>query len=129
MNAANMMIMNGIDDMADYTFMNSKMYTSIIDYIILSDNIIIPENKINLMQHGGLVNNKSGLNKSWSLSGIPKNSEYVHNSMKVYSDHKYIIGDHFLVSCKIKIIKNQHPSNPLPIHSDRCDLLIYLLLI
>lgn len=119
MNAANMMIMNGMDNLSEYTFTNSKMNTSIIDYIILSDNIIFPDNKNNLISNGGLVNNKSD-NKFDSFS-IPENSEYVHNSMKVYTDHKYIIGDHFLVSCKIKIIKTQSSSNLLPLLPKQSD--------
>ena len=43
MNAVQMVVMNGIDSGGEFTFRNSKKGASVIDYIILSDNIVIPD--------------------------------------------------------------------------------------
>src|SRR6185503_7452950 len=42
LNAVNMVVMKGIDSGGNYTFSNSLNESSMIDYIILSDNILFP---------------------------------------------------------------------------------------
>ena len=44
MNASQMVIMNGLDSGGDYTFSNSRDDSSVINFIILSDNIVTPGN-------------------------------------------------------------------------------------
>lgn len=47
MNAVQMVVMNGIDSGGEFTFRNSKKGASVTDYIILSDNIVIPDSNGN----------------------------------------------------------------------------------
>ncbi len=62
---------------------------SMIDYIAVSDNIILPTPP-----------STSTLNTN---SQLLENSYYCSKSFCVYTDHDFIIGDHFLISCKIKL--------------------------
>lgn len=74
MNTANMIIMNGLDGIGEATFeVTSQKKSSIIDYIMLSDNIIIPGNEINLLDKS--INWKSTTINSYSMD-IPENTEY-----------------------------------------------------
>jgi hypothetical protein len=94
-----MIIMNGIDSGGNITFRNSKAHSSTVDYIILSDNIVLPD-------EGEVLENLLDDKKSGSIhfnENIPDNSNYVRTSMKVYSDFRYQLGDHYLVACKIKM--------------------------
>ncbi len=41
-NAANMVVLNGVDSGGGFTFKNTEDKKSMIDYIVVSDNIILP---------------------------------------------------------------------------------------
>ena len=66
-----------------------RIKKSIVDYIVVSDNIILPNPSLN----STLDDNSQFL----------ENSYYCTKSFCVYTDHDFIIGDHFLISCKIKL--------------------------
>ena len=96
MNSVNMVIMNGIDSGGGFTFEN-KIGKSTIDLIMLSDNIVIPSNCIDPV-------NMRDIKASGNIpitDSIPSDSLYVHKSLTVWTDYKYRIGDHFLVTCKV----------------------------
>jgi hypothetical protein len=101
MNSAGMIIMNGVDSGGGYTFENS-IGNSIIDYIILSDNIVMPSNSI-LSPNLKMEDKSCPVNIS---NSIPVDSLYVPNSCTIWNDYMYRIGDHFLLSCKLVIPKS-----------------------
>ncbi len=78
-----------LDSGGDFTFKNTEDKKSMIDYIAVSDNIILPTPP-----------STSTLNTN---SQLLENSYYCSKSFCVYTDHEFIIGDHFLISCKIKL--------------------------
>jgi hypothetical protein len=91
LNAANVVILNGIDAGGDHTFKNSEDKKSMIDYIAVSDNIILPTPDPNINS---------------DTSQFLEHSFYDEKSFRVYFDHEYHIGDHFLITCQIKLNKN-----------------------
>jgi len=96
LNAANMVVLNGIDSGGEFTF-KSTSGQSMIDYIAVSENILFPGS---IIQQGG--NLLSG--NSHSLTKIPLDSLYCCHSCKIiWSDYEYVIGDHFLLTCQIQI--------------------------
>ena len=101
MNSVNMVILNGIDSGGEFTF-DGHQGSSMIDYIILSDNIMIP----NVARNQMVSECKSGV---VSVSDpIPLDSLYIPRSCTVWNDdNKYIINDHFLITCKLAIPKPQ----------------------
>ena len=108
-NSAGMVIMNGIDSGGEYTFERTisnngsdtvEIQNSMIDYIILSDNIVFPG--FGILDHNDLDTKSAPVN---IINHIPENSLYIPNSCTVWSDYKYRIGDHFLLSCKLLISK------------------------
>jgi len=120
MNAINMVVMNGIDSGGEHTFRHLNIPTSVLDYIIISDNILLPGNEIKFLDKS-IETIKSGPVDVYPGSTIPENSEYIHKSMKVYSDFKYIIGDHFLISCRIKMFRNHVGSDVIISKTDTTD--------
>ena len=109
MDAAGMVIMNGIDSGGGYTFERTitksdtkevEVQTSMIDYIILSDNILLPGCGTSNHNVPDAVSNPVNI-----IHSIPENSFYIPNSCTVWSDYPYRIGDHFLLSCKLAISK------------------------
>ena len=116
MNASQMVVMNGVDSGGECTFMSSNKGSSVIDFIILSDNIISPGKGSDIAtvedRECDLIQN---------CHDIPSDSLYVKKSMKVLTDYKYKVGDHFLVICKIKSsykptpVENQYQAKKLDI--------------
>jgi len=106
LNAVNMVVMNGIDSGGNYTFSNSLNESSMIDYIILSDNILFPNTEdLSIAQ----PDQTSG--HVQASARLPSDSEYILKSTKVHVGYKYQIGDHFLISCIIRL--NAVPPNIL----------------
>ncbi len=93
MNSLNMVIVNGIDSGGDYTFDDK----SVIDYIIVNENIFAPSFRSNIM-NSDLDDKNSGI---ITCDDIPIDSLYCRNSCKVWLDKIYRIGDHRLLSCQI----------------------------
>ena len=95
MNACNMVIINGIDQVCPYTFQNvnlksktkknnkNKQGFSVIDYIVMSENILS-------------TNKEEGKEEK-------QNVKYVQNSFKVWNEKFADISDHKLISCKIQL--------------------------
>ena len=104
MNSVNMIIINGIDSGGGYTFEN-KNGSSTIDLIIVSDNIFMPGNTLQIDAN----NTKSADIKSSDVvsfsDSIPIDSLYCPKSCQIWTDYKYRIGDHFLITCKIEADK------------------------
>lgn len=82
-----MIIINGVDSLANFTCEISSG-KSIVDYIIVSNNIIIPS--------------KNTDNKN-SNQLIADQSIYEPKSFKTWMNHSEMIDDHFLITCKFKL--------------------------
>ena len=93
MNASGMVVMNGIDGGGEYTFTSSSNGSSVIDLIILSDNLIAP---------GDCTLDPVDTDPTEFYNDFPEDTLYVRKSMCVMSEFKHCIGDHFLVTCRIK---------------------------
>ena len=115
MNAVNMVIMNGIDSGGNFTFEHPNG-SSIVDYIILSDNIILP----------GMESTEVGMDsRSEPIKAntpIPVDSIYIPNSFMVWSDYAYRIEDHFLISCKVVSSKPNVPMMPIQEVGQKLDI-------
>ena len=109
MNAAQMVVMNGLDSGREFTFLSTsklksqgskqkiKERKSVIDYIILSDSIIAPDTD-NSQPH--YEDQESGTTQN--CYDFPENTLYIRQSTKILTDYKYHVSDHFMVTCKIK---------------------------
>ena len=81
MNVCNMIIMNGIDSGPDMTYVNSKKEKAILDYIILSDDLVRFVKKTDDI------------------------TRYKHHSLKIWHEYDCQISDHKLISCELKLQK------------------------
>ena len=102
MSASGMVVMNGIDSGGEYTFTSTNSGSSVIDLIILSDNIIAP---------GDCTLAPVNTDSIDDYSDFPDDTLYIRKSMSVISDFKHRIGDHSLVVCKIKTQPFSHSSS------------------
>jgi hypothetical protein len=68
-----------------------------IDYIAVSDDVVLPGIQV--------LDNLDNFNSSKisCSTQIPENSLYYKKSFKVWLEHEYEIGDHFLVTCQLKV--------------------------
>src|SRR6185437_12677576 len=76
--------------------------SSMIDYIIVSDNIVIPGNDAVSDVHMHEVGFKSDVVVN---SSIPVHSMYIPKSCNIWTDYSFRIDDHFLVSCQLRVSK------------------------
>jgi hypothetical protein len=83
MNACNMVIMNGIDKISNFTCINRYKGKSVVDYIILQENFV-------------------NIEETKEEDNIPK---YVANSMKVWEEDFACISDHRLITVKLNLRK------------------------
>ena len=86
MNSCNLVIMNGIDSKGEYTFCSHNRGQSVVDYIVLGDEI--------LHQNSGC------------------SIQYVPESTKVWTDELTRLSDHRLITCQIRLERqNSHPDH------------------
>ena len=78
MNACNMVIMNGIDSGGEFTCINGYRGKSVIDYIILDEDILPRQEK-------------------------SESIRYVERSMKVWEEEFANISDHRLITCQLQL--------------------------
>ncbi len=110
MNGTNMVVMNGLDSGGDCTFHHPNSGSSMIDYIVLSDNIFSPHvaDVSTVIPHlledmvEDVSTEKSGL---VLYDYIPKDSLYCKKSCTVWKDDLFNLGDHSLVTCQILVAK------------------------
>ena len=83
-----------------------------IDYIILSETIIY--NKSNDDSLYSFNEKKSDIILPLTTS-IPNDSNYVMQSLKVWTDLKWNLSDHHLVTCHLKVQSSTSSSMPIAI--------------
>ena len=95
MNAANMIIVNGIESIGNFTCEIKQGKST--DYIMLSSNLLFSDASADSKSFSGLISD---------------DSIYLKKSFKVWNEDCHLIDDHFLLTCKLKL-KSKLDSSPM----------------
>ncbi len=105
MNANKMIILNGVDGGGDYTCVHKNKGVSMIDFIILSYDLILYNPEIDLEEEEGrdhkhkIRHQKQPLNLLDPKEPKPNKIVYRRQSIKVWTEYASAFSDHRLVTC------------------------------
>ena len=108
MNLNKMVIMNGVDGGGEFTCLNKNKGESVIDYIIMSYDLILKNPEVEREEeverdykHKQTKNNI--INLQDNDEQILSNIIYKRQSIKVWTEHANVMSDHRLVTCDLII--------------------------
>ncbi len=99
MNACDMVVLNGLEEEAQFTFENDQG-ESLIDYIGLDVDLVNVQpihdvEEINEEHESGRIIDCQG-----QILGSESNMSYIPSSLTVWNNPQDVISDHFLLTCK-----------------------------